>query len=654
MSSRRNSVHLIVTKDVPAECQEQWLRMGDELSTETWKEDGCITYMIVRSRDISTRFYFIEEWASQLHLDAHAASSHFQRLVPQMDAISAMPSIDFCTLGSNKEQFPVSAGKILVLYDSSSNCTEQMADLVAEGAFLVDRTEVRIRCVPGEPNPWDRIADSRTNKHPFASFEDILWADGIACGSPTNLGCVSWRMKKFWDDFSQTSTNGGWGAIDGKIGCSFTSTGGNAGGGELVNQAMNAILMNFGLSVFGITDYVSFKQTCHYGAVCVKAPREPLDRMPCIRQGTRLAEFVGLYLHGRKELHPLRASKAVDNREWGFPGIPLRSASMEKLVEINSRPFSAAGVLEDHTVTPRVKKVLIFTRMLDYTHGSTAAAAAWVAKTCAELGWEGIISDDEALLESVNEEEGLFFDLIVFVNNSGEIFDPEGNILSRHIAAGRGVLGIHAALACFLSGEDASGATIMEPTTPVMESIFKAHFQNHPPVQTGTVVVDPSVAQELGLSATVPAQFAHTDEFFNYTRNPAEDPEVKVLAYVDEKTYSGGLMGEKHPVVRESFLLLFFIAVLIPLSPLVSRAIRRGTTQWESARPPCSTARWATLPTFTMASARRTSPPFSSLVYATVALRRRLFKSWVNATVWRFTKMDIFDTNVGTLLGGRR
>lgn len=611
MSSRENSVHLIVTKDVSAEHQEQWLKMGYELTTETWKENGCITYMIVRSREISTRFYFIEVWASQLHLDAHAASSHFQRLVPQMDAISAMPSIDFCTLGLNIEQFPVNVGKILVLYDSSSNCTEQMADLVAEGALLVDRTEVRIRCVPGEPNPWDKNAVTRTNKHPFASFEDILWADGIACGSPTNLGCISWRMKKFWDDFSQTSTAGGWGAIDGKIGCSFTSTGGNAGGGELVNQAMNAILMNFGMSVFGITDYVSFKQTGHYGAVCAKAPREPLDRMPCIRQGTRLAEFVGLYLHGRKELHPLRASKAVDNAEWGFPGIPPRSAPIDKLVEINSRPFGTSVALKDHTVSPKVKKVLIFTRMLDYTHGSTAAAAAWVAKTCAELGWEGIISDDEALLESVDDddhagEKGLLFDLIVFVNNSGEIFDPEGNILARHIAAGRGVLGIHAALACFLSGEDASGATIMEPTTPIMESIFKAHFKNHPPVQTGTVWVDPKAAQDLGLPATVPTQFAHTDEFFNYTRNPAEDPEVTVLAYVDEKSYSGGLMGQKHPVVS----LCMFLCVAIRMKHLSSLRFslrhRFGSTPWASARPRCSTAPWATSRTSTTASAHPT------------------------------------------------
>ena len=132
--------------------------------------------------------------------------------------------------------------------------------------------------------------------------------------------------------------------VDGKIACSFSSQGGNAGGGELANMAMNVILMNFGFTVFGITDYVSFKHTLHYGAVCTKAPRDEMDRMCCIREGVRLAEFVGLYLLGRQELHPLRASKAVDAQKWGNPGIPLRSATLDELVEINRRRFKANSV----------------------------------------------------------------------------------------------------------------------------------------------------------------------------------------------------------------------------------------------------------------------------------------------------------------------
>lgn len=614
-------MHVLVTKEVLPENQEKWLKMARELEQATLQENGCISYIFVHSNELPTRFFIIEVWVSQGHLDKHMSTGHFKRLVPAMDAISSTPAIDLCTECLHSDAH---VSKILVLYDSSTNCTEQMADLVAEGVKLVPQTEVRIRAVPGEANHWDRSSECRDTKHPIASFEDIYWADGIACGSPTNLGCISWRMKKFWDDFSQESTSGGWGTVDGKLACSFTSNGGAGGGGELANQAMNSILMNFGFTVFGITDYVSFKQTMHYGAVCAKAPREPNDSMPCIRQGTRLAEFVGLYLHGRKDLHPLRASKAVDIARWGHPGIPPREASLQELMEINKGPSGdythpddsinrpeAAALSGGNSNRDRVKKVLIYTRMMDYVHGSTAAAAAWVQSACTELGWEAAISDDESLFSdpakskatasasdkqppsrspttatngvplssddtSREREEGLVFDLIVLVNNSGEIFDPhpEHNLLSRHVAAGRGVLGIHAALACFLSDTDPTGATLMEPTVPIVESIFRAHFKNHPPVQTATVSVDAAAAQHIGLpGGAVPTQFSHTDEFFNYTRNPCNDADVTVLAYVDEGGYTGGLMGDQHPVVSVRLCLQLLLQSFTNLAACVAEAL---------------------------------------------------------------------------------
>jgi NAD(P)H dehydrogenase (quinone) len=28
----------------------------------------------------------------------------------------------------------------------------------------------------------------------------VLWCDGPALGSPTNMGLLSWKMKRFWDE----------------------------------------------------------------------------------------------------------------------------------------------------------------------------------------------------------------------------------------------------------------------------------------------------------------------------------------------------------------------------------------------------------------------------------------------------------------------
>ena len=69
-------------------------------------------------------------------------------------------------------------GKVLVLYDSVSGNTAKMARLVAEGAESIAGMEVRPRMVEQ------------------ATPEDVLWCDGLALGSPTNMGLWSrWRVR---------------------------------------------------------------------------------------------------------------------------------------------------------------------------------------------------------------------------------------------------------------------------------------------------------------------------------------------------------------------------------------------------------------------------------------------------------------------------
>jgi NAD(P)H dehydrogenase (quinone) len=168
-------------------------------------------------------------------------------------------------------------GKILVLYDSETGHTKKMAEFVAQGAknFPV---EVRLKSVDE------------------ATKDDILWCDGIAVGSPTYLGGMSWKMKKFWDGIVDL-----WGKIDGKIGCAFSSSGGWGGGNEIACMSILTMLMNYGFLVFGVTDYVSDKFTLHYGAVVAGEPRKDEEIKACIKLGERLAQWVLVYVDGKKE-----------------------------------------------------------------------------------------------------------------------------------------------------------------------------------------------------------------------------------------------------------------------------------------------------------------------------------------------------------------
>jgi NAD(P)H dehydrogenase (quinone) len=174
--------------------------------------------------------------------------------------------------------------RILVLYDSRSGNVAKMAALVAEGAKKISETEVKL-CSVDE-----------------ATAEDVRWCDGIAVGSPTNMGVLSWKMKRFWDETMREH----WMEVDGKIGCAFSSAGGWGGGMELACQSILTVLMNFGFLVFGVTDYASRMTTLHYGAVTAKEPRSEDAQAACRLLGQRLAEWTAVFVHGRKEEHPGR------------------------------------------------------------------------------------------------------------------------------------------------------------------------------------------------------------------------------------------------------------------------------------------------------------------------------------------------------------
>ena len=172
--------------------------------------------------------------------------------------------------------------RILVLYDSKSGNVEKMAELVAAGALSIPDTEVRVVSVEQ------------------AQAADVLWCDGLAVGSPTNMGVLSWKMKRFWDETMREH----WMEIDGKIACAFSSAGGWGGGMELACQSILTVLMNFGFLVFGVTDYASPTLTLHYGAVTAKEPRSEEAQTACRLLGQRLAEWTAVFVHGRKEQHP--------------------------------------------------------------------------------------------------------------------------------------------------------------------------------------------------------------------------------------------------------------------------------------------------------------------------------------------------------------
>ncbi|MCF7740286.1 MAG: flavodoxin family protein [Candidatus Marinimicrobia bacterium] len=169
-------------------------------------------------------------------------------------------------------------GNILILYDSATGNTRQMAEFVASGAKSQNHN-IRLKSI------------QQANK------DDIIWCNGVAVGSPTNMGIVSWKMKKFWDKLGDEL----WGKIDGKIGCAFSSSGGWGGGAEITCQSILTILINFGFLVFGVTDYVDKNLTLHYGSVVAGEPRSESEKESCRRLGEKLSLWVSNIITDSKD-----------------------------------------------------------------------------------------------------------------------------------------------------------------------------------------------------------------------------------------------------------------------------------------------------------------------------------------------------------------
>ncbi len=140
--------------------------------------------------------------------------------------------------------------KILVLYYSMYGHVESMANAVAEGASSVDGIEVTIKRVPEiMSEEVARKAGAKTDqKAPLAKPVELDQYDAIIFGSPTRFGNMASQMRNFLDQ-----TGGLWvqGALIGKVGSVFTSTG-TGGGNETTIQSFHTTLFHHGMIVVGL------------------------------------------------------------------------------------------------------------------------------------------------------------------------------------------------------------------------------------------------------------------------------------------------------------------------------------------------------------------------------------------------------------------
>lgn len=174
------------------------------------------------------------------------------------------------------------------------------------------------------------------------------------------------------------------------------------------------------------------------------------------------------------------------------------------------------------------KRVLVFSKTAGFRHDAIPEGIAALK----ELGKDSNITVD------ATEEAGQFttanlarYDAVVFMSTTGDVLNADQQkAFENYIATGGGYMGVHA-------------AADTEYDWSFYGGLVGAYFDSHPAIQPVTVRVED---HKHPATAHLGDSWERTDELYNYRTNPRD--KVKVLATLDETTYTGGTMKGDHPI----------------------------------------------------------------------------------------------------------
>jgi NAD(P)H dehydrogenase (quinone) len=145
--------------------------------------------------------------------------------------------------------------KLLILYYSQFGHIHHMAEAEAEGARSVPGAEVVLGRVP-ETLPAEVLEKTGAaefqkefSKIPVCTPREMTEFDAIIFGTPTRFGNMCGQMRQFFD-----ATGGIWkaGALVGKVGSVFTSSGTQHGGQESTILSVHTTLLHHGMIIAGL------------------------------------------------------------------------------------------------------------------------------------------------------------------------------------------------------------------------------------------------------------------------------------------------------------------------------------------------------------------------------------------------------------------
>ena len=168
-------------------------------------------------------------------------------------------------------------------------------------------------------------------------------------------------------------------------------------------------------------------------------------------------------------------------------------------------------------------RILVMSKTAGFRHASIPAGQAALLEIAREEGLTLTFTEDAG--EFTDERLGQY-DAVVFLNTTGDMLDPAQQAsFERYVAAGHGLLGIHAAT-----------DTETDGGWPWYNALIGGKFKQHPAIQ------------EARLIPTAPgaAEFRATDEWYDFN-DPS--PTRRALVEIDRGSYQGSSATGREPIV---------------------------------------------------------------------------------------------------------
>src|SRR5918994_1393510 len=176
-------------------------------------------------------------------------------------------------------------------------------------------------------------------------------------------------------------------------------------------------------------------------------------------------------------------------------------------------------------------RVLVFSKTAGFRHDSIPNGIAAIQQRGVDNGFQVDATEDAANFNDANLAQ---YDAVVWLSTTGDVLTTtQQRAFERYVQSGGGYVGIH------------SAADTEYDWQWYGELLGGAYFEGHPP-GTPAASIDVEDGDEPS-TGHLPARWDRTDEWYNYQANPREAG-VNVLATLDESTYTGGTMGDDHPI----------------------------------------------------------------------------------------------------------